>query len=148
MLSFKDLSILAASTASTASFRSTETYGPYLSCVFHLMRYPTNMMSLLSSEQTAKLVRRLDKTLGSKHLVACHEQVIDMKTKNEVKSLYIFPGYWIDKIVNFFRNGYLLSTDTACVVDQFWFRKYFHTTNRYIGLRVWEQGRNQVRLYQ
>ena len=92
MLSFKDLSILASSIASTASFRSTEMYGPYLSCVFHLMRCPTNMMSLLSSEPTAKLVRRLDKTLGSKHLVACHEQVIDMKTKNEVGVLVHCPG--------------------------------------------------------
>ena len=52
MLSFKDFSIFTSSTASTASFWSTEMYGPYLSCVFHLMRSPTNISQRLISHRS------------------------------------------------------------------------------------------------
>ena len=62
-----------------------------------------------------KVLTQTRQNLGFKHLVACHEQVINMKTNDAVRSasLCIVAGYRILKMINCFRNTYLLSGNAA-----------------------------------
>ena len=81
---------------------------------FHEVHVPDRTKPQLA-RTNPKILTQTGQNLGLKHLVACHERGIDVKTNKTMRSasLCIVSGHRIHKMVNCFRDAYWFSVDTA-----------------------------------